>query len=404
MEGRELRRCYTQMEFPVGNRVVRPQLHFQQMRGGVNRRFAMPNSPRIKYPPMEIYRPPIWTDVRTEMIPPDVIYKGGGGGKQNGGKQLNVHAKEFVMNPSPLQTSKSTGDILISSQEEHNAARKRSPSKSSGGSSHVQPVKSAVNKTNSSTQTGRSVQWDNDLVGSGKTVVTLKRSKSMSATHYPASKGPDISFLDSEAQSILSLALQNPDDLGCVKLMELAKKLVGHALANRLHAERVATCCMKVIQKEDNATFLESLLNICQYSYEQNKGTTESGNNYYSLMAFLIELYGQFKLRQSDIFYRKVPPSITLLTLLVHVCESLLKQKTISTRQEIECLFFVVTTVGRDLESEMPKTLDSLMCTVRDAFLFASISEASRKTLLQLIELRAAKWQLPAMAIMYYQH
>lgn len=68
----------------------------------------------------------------------------------------------------------------------------------------------------------------------------------------------------------------------------------------------------------------------------------------------------------------------------------------------MESLFFVLTAIGKDLEQELPTQLDLLLNGVRDAFLTAQTVPSIRKTLLQLIELSAAKWQLPAPAVMYY--
>lgn len=70
---------------------------------------------------------------------------------------------------------------------------------------------------------------------------------------------------------------------------------------------------------------------------------------------------------------------------------------------QIECLFFVLTCIGRDLEQQLPQQLDSLLASVRDAFLNASASApAIRRTLLQLIELQASRWQLPGNTVLYY--
>lgn len=68
----------------------------------------------------------------------------------------------------------------------------------------------------------------------------------------------------------------------------------------------------------------------------------------------------------------------------------------------MESFFFVLTAIGKDLEQELPRQLESLLGNVRDAFLTAQTAPAIRKTLLQLIELSAARWQLPAPAVMYY--
>lgn len=69
---------------------------------------------------------------------------------------------------------------------------------------------------------------------------------------------------------------------------------------------------------------------------------------------------------------------------------------------QTECLFFTLTTIGRDLEQDLPKALEQLLAGVRDVFLAAATVPAIRKTLLQLIELHAANWQLSASAVSYY--
>lgn len=68
-----------------------------------------------------------------------------------------------------------------------------------------------------------------------------------------------------------------------------------------------------------------------------------------------------------------------------------------------DCLFFILTCIGKDLDTELPAQLQQLLKNLRDAFLGAGrILPSVRKTLLQLIELHAAHWQLPAPAVVYY--
>jgi len=62
----------------------------------------------------------------------------------------------------------------------------------------------------------------------------------------------------------------------------------------------------------------------------------------------------------------------------------------------------VLTSIGRDLENELPTHIPVLLASVRDAFLELGANSAVKKTLLQLIELHASRWQLPASAVMYY--
>lgn len=69
---------------------------------------------------------------------------------------------------------------------------------------------------------------------------------------------------------------------------------------------------------------------------------------------------------------------------------------------QTENLFFVLTYIGRDLEAQLPGDLERLLTAVRDAFLNTSAAPSIRRTLLQLIELHASRWQLPGCAVLYY--
>jgi hypothetical protein len=69
---------------------------------------------------------------------------------------------------------------------------------------------------------------------------------------------------------------------------------------------------------------------------------------------------------------------------------------------QTDSLFFVLTSIGRDLENELPGQIPVLLASVRDAFLTTATIPAVKKTLLQLIELHASRWQLSAPAVMYY--
>lgn len=71
-------------------------------------------------------------------------------------------------------------------------------------------------------------------------------------------------------------------------------------------------------------------------------------------------------------------------------------------RPQTENLFFVLTYIGRDLEQSLPGELERLLTAVRDAFLNSAAAPSIRRTLLQLIELHASRWQLPGCAVLYY--
>ncbi|KAL1132344.1 hypothetical protein AAG570_010300 [Ranatra chinensis] len=273
------------------------------------------------------------------------------------------------------------------------------------------------------------VQWDMGDVGDrnnnripGK-VTELKRSKSMSSAHSSSSSsstvlpskliptsldlpiGPDHSLLPPDIQRLAKASYADPNKYSTADLINLAKQLVEKATEERQYAERLATYCANIIEKEVEVTFLESLINSCQYALQKRSSRDTNGSKYYAFMAFLSHLYTLMKRLPLDDKCTNlgIAPNSALLCLLVQCCQGSLKEPILKLRQEIECLFFVITTIGRELEQEQPKQLETLMNSVRDSFLNGSMSDPIRKTLMQLIELHASRWQLPAFAVMYYQ-
>lgn len=210
---------------------------------------------------------------------------------------------------------------------------------------------------------------------------------------------------------------------------------VWHGTPNR-YALPTSRFCISIIAKEHKETFLEALLNTCRQWYQERDkvlGTPShsiknaSRPRFTAFMAFLTEMFCQLKRRQLQLRTQcdGVPPPLVLLTLLSKCCEDCVRPpvrslsevnryRTIvesnkryvfceNTLEQIECLFFVLTCIGRDLEQHLPMQLDILLASVRDAFLNASASApAIRRTLLQLIELQASRWQLPGNTVLYY--
>lgn len=62
---------------------------------------------------------------------------------------------------------------------------------------------------------------------------------------------------------------------------------------------------------------------------------------------------------------------------------------------KFECVFFILTSIGREIEAKLPNKMSLLWNTLRDIFLEKKGAIAIKKTLLQLIELRACNWKLP---------
>ncbi|XP_035911041.1 uncharacterized protein LOC118511720 isoform X1 [Anopheles stephensi] len=251
----------------------------------------------------------------------------------------------------------------------------------------------------------------------------LQRSKSLSSadtlTRGLASLGlgigveaNDIGMFSPEVQAAITKAIEDPNQLNARCLMDLAAQLLHRAVEGRRYSLPISRLCISIIAKEKKETFLEALLNTCRQWYQERDkvlGAMPNSKNpsrprFTSFMAFLTEMFCQLKRRQLQLRTEcdGVPPPLVLLTVLGKCCEDCV-QPPVRSLSEIECLFFVLTCIGRDLETHLPQQLESLLAGVRDAFLNSAASApAIRRTLLQLIELQASHWQLPGNTVLYY--
>lgn len=245
----------------------------------------------------------------------------------------------------------------------------------------------------------------------------LKRSKSMSAADSAslaaklkdlALQADDLGEFPPEIQANVQMAVEDPNKLPARTLMELAKHIMERVVDGRRYSLPGAKLCATIIEREHTETFLESLINICQQWYQERDRILRNikagdGSRFTAFMWFLTEMACQLKrLRLAKLdSVEKEPPGMVLLALLVRCCQVCVRPP-IRSLAEIECLFFVLTSIGRDLEQELPVQLDQLLTSVRDGFLASAALPAVRKTLLQLIELKASNWQLSGPTVLYY--
>jgi len=245
----------------------------------------------------------------------------------------------------------------------------------------------------------------------------LRKSRSlqaeMQAFASPVQNHTDFTGLGSfspEIELAMKRALDDPNRLPGRTLMELVRVVFQRLVEGKGMAEPAAKFCIAIIEKEKNETFLESLLNTCQEWYHQRemllRGSQDNNNSRWAaFMSFLNEMYGLLKRKQLQLMtkYEGIPPKLVLLSLLGECCMVTLSQQALNSVNEVECLFIVLTQIGRDLEVETPGQMSLLLTCLREAFLLVpAVSGSVKKTLLQLIELQAAGWQLPAQAVMYY--
>ncbi|XP_046404467.1 uncharacterized protein LOC124169776 isoform X2 [Ischnura elegans] len=380
-------------------------------------------------PTLEIYRPP--TRTSAEM-------------PQNG-NQLNVHAKEFSANKGHHQPkggilmSKSSGSLAVNPGGiVRPSSSSSSSSTSSTGSSTVdKPTKKKGSSSLSLSRSSgdlralqqspqRSVHFFAGLSNEEQRqksypVVGLKRSKSMSAAadFMPCSEAPNLGPFSPHVQAIIRHAVQDPNDLPARALMELVRNIFERIAEDRKYALPAAQLCIKIIEKEQQQeTFLESLLNTCLQWYRQReqemqlamKGSSTSpgsATKWLSFLSFLNEMYQQLKRRELQLQTKTegVAPDIFLLGLM-HGCliSSLDTPAALNSLAEIDSIFIIIMCIGSDLEREQPQRMLSLMASVRDALLSLDVVRIpkNRRTLLELIEVRAASWKLPAPAVMYY--
>ncbi|XP_033230826.1 CBP80/20-dependent translation initiation factor isoform X5 [Belonocnema kinseyi] len=261
--------------------------------------------------------------------------------------QINHHAlvspTTTIRYPHGLHTSASSGNILHSASRVH----------FSMDQNDIKPV--AVPKPGKLT---KSLSFISPY--------QLKRSKSLNAADVIAAKAKNLADASelgkfpSQIQDTLNKAIEDPNHLNARMLMELVRHVLEKVVENRRHAGTAAKVCITIIEVKRRQLQLRT----------QQEG---------------------------------VPPGRVLLTLLWKCCQECLEPPMINSLVETDCLFFILTCVGKDLATELPSQLQQLLGSVRDAFLADQTTlPAVRKTLLQLIELHAANWQLPAPAVVYY--
>ncbi|XP_031618941.1 uncharacterized protein LOC116338042 [Contarinia nasturtii] len=278
-------------------------------------------------------------------------------------------------------------------------------------------VKFAIDQPNNHQQ--KSIGANNSNTNS------LQRSKSLSSADACsltrgiaglglgcANESNDIGTFKPEIQVLIDQAMIDPNKLNARSLMVLANQIMQRAVEGRRFALPASRFCIAIIAKEQKETFLEALLNTCRQWYQEREkilGSPQKIKNsarprFTAFMAFLTEMFCQLKRRQLQLRTKcdGVPPPIVLLTVLSKCCEDCVKPP-VRSLSEIECLFYVLTCVGRDIEQHLQQQLEVLLSKVRDAFLNSSASAPTiRRTLLQLIELQASHWQLAGNTVLYY--
>nr|XP_032517801.1 CBP80/20-dependent translation initiation factor isoform X3 [Danaus plexippus plexippus] len=441
--GSELQRSYRMQDFASPGVImrersfIRPQshhnMHHNQFPNNGKRRSMILTNAKGK-PTLEIYRPPdgVATTAATTPTTPTA------------GNKLNVHAKEFTMaKPTDLHNRSSVGLGYTSVGLQHSrsvvlhaqvpphfrpvmpphalltsASSGNVPHANSGPRVHfkLQPQQIIQEKKKSppsslSNGNGKSIRPQSFTPG-------LKRSKSLTTADTLASgmaalglaaDAGDLGNFPPEIQECIDKALEgekNDPNAVCARtLMDAVGHLISRAVESPRYALPAARRCIAVVERENTETFLESLLNTCQQWYHDRDkllGAVVSGGRprLMAFLSFLLEMYCQLRRRAIQRRGHSAPGHV-LLALICKCCEDCIRQP-VPSPSDTENLFFVLTYIGRDLETQLPGDLERLLSAVRDAFINTAAAPSIRRTLLQLIELHASRWQLPGCAVLYY--
>ncbi|XP_069188374.1 uncharacterized protein [Procambarus clarkii] len=434
------------MEGKRTDRNGRKDKNFVQAREQNRRRSAMPATNRSK-PAMELYRPPIYS---TALRGPGIFDNANGEAVMNGKmvqngtvydtrSSLNVNAREFVSVSTrpPLQHSKSSSSVPLQGRPGGLQHSKSGSNLRQTTNGDLRPPSGSPPRVHFSDDKENDPQLKSVLISRPPSLAVgilsqpgIKRSKSLGSADLRASQlldssttptptMPDLGPFSPDVHNSITKAMTDPNSVSARQLMEVVRQVFTRVVEASRHAEPAARLCIAIIEKEKNETFLETLLNTCQeYFQERDRllrnnppapypGFVPAHPRWIAYMTFLNEMYTQLKRRHVQLMTKRMrnsetAPGLLLLTLLAQCCHVCLKENSVNSLAETECLFFVLTGVGKDIEVELPHHMARVMSAARDAFFTTVRVPAVRKTLLQLIEMHAARWQLPAPAVMYY--
>ncbi|XP_025204074.1 probable cyclin-dependent serine/threonine-protein kinase DDB_G0292550 isoform X2 [Melanaphis sacchari] len=187
-------------------------------------------------------------------------------------------------------------------------------------------------------------------------------------------------------------------------LMLLALKIIEHVVNNQDTMKPSVNLSLYIIERDTRDTYVNMIINTIQLWFVKREKLLQPPR-FFSYATFVLQMYKGMK--QNKVLSNRMEKEAysrkqTLLMLLFKICEHCLMPSKENTIEEIECLFNIVDSIGRDLEQEVPDTLKQLYVSIRDVMLTRDCSSSVKKTLLHLIELRASQWSLPSSAVHYY--
>lgn len=196
-------------------------------------------------------------------------------------------------------------------------------------------------------------------------------------------------------REIVEKAIQDPAAVRGIQWMELAQAFCDSVVESNENAGTVATFCVFFSQMNKTRAFLCALTRTVRKWFDRRDQLLQASNGYprrwMAYVSLVTELFMGLRRQGARV------SDIELLAMLTFECCLVILRTPMAGRNtEMECLLWVLTVAGRDVQSATPWLMVRLIRRMRDAFVQSDASAMARHTLLQLIELHASGWQLNA--------
>ncbi|XP_077485251.1 MIF4G domain-containing protein B-like [Amblyomma americanum] len=209
--------------------------------------------------------------------------------------------------------------------------------------------------------------------------------------------------LHTQNEDLIKKALQDLNAFSTEQMTELVAGICERAT----QGEPVVHLCLFLIAKYSDGKFLNTLLSTCsewldkrdQFLRPLNK-LEPVQHRWRVFVSFVDQLLLWLPRRSRDEHMKH--GILFLAKLLCKCCHDILETLSLGSTSEMECLRSVLTSTGKAIEHVDPDLMKSLVQRMREALLEPELSALGRKTLLQLIELRASGWQLNRAQQKYY--
>ncbi|KAI5613785.1 MIF4G domain-containing protein A, partial [Silurus asotus] len=203
--------------------------------------------------------------------------------------------------------------------------------------------------------------------------------------------------LNTETQQMVKTALTDPSRVDLVKLCDL---IMEEALRDvSLCRDAGHICCTLVqveVKQSSTSVFRRSMLTRLQQEFMRREETRRrSLDEWVCVVSLLCNIFHRLKVNNS--------PMAALVEPVYDCLFRLAQPDALVNEVEVDCLALQLHRVGEQLEKQNTGRMDELFFLLRDGFLLQDdLSSMSRLLLLELLEYRAAGWNLSKNAQRYY--